>query len=225
MPKFAVILSGCGVNDGSEIHEAVVTLLSLARNGADYDCFAPNKPQMHVIDHVAGQPNEGEARNCMVESARISRGEIKDLAEYKAAEYDGLILPGGFGAAKNLCTYATQGAGCTVDEHVKKAVLDTHKAGKTIGAMCIAPAAVAKAFEGSGITVTMTIGNDATTAADLEKMGAKHKNSPVDTAIVDEDNKIVSAPAYMLAGNIAEAAAGIEDLVAKVVKLAKLQTA
>ncbi len=220
MKKFAVLLSGCGVNDGTEIHESVVTLLAIKRNGADYYCFAPDQPQFHVIDHFKGQPSEGEKRNILTESARIARGEIKPLAHYRPEDYDGLIIPGGFGAAKNLCTFAFDGAECKIDDGVKEAILKTHQAGKPVGALCIAPVVIAKALEDSGTSVTLTVGNSADVAAALEKMGAKHQNCGVDQACVDSANKIVSCPAYMLAGDVAEAASGIEELVKEMIKLA-----
>jgi len=217
MKKIAVVLAGCGVNDGSEIHEAVATLLALKRNGADYQCFAPDKPQHHVINHAKGEET-GEKRNVLVESARIARGEIKPLDKYNPADFDGLVFPGGFGAAKNLCTFAFDGASCTIDAQVKDAILKTNAAGKAVGAVCIAPVVVAKAFEGSGKKVKLTIGNDPGVAGIIEGWGAKHENFPVDKACVDMENKIFSAPAYMLAQDIAEAASGIEDMVSKMIK-------
>lgn len=220
MKKFAVLLSGCGVNDGAEIHEAVATFLAIKQNGADYFCFAPDKPQYHVIDHIKGQPVKDEKRNIMTESARLARGQIKPLTAYKPEDFDGLVLPGGFGAAKNLCTFAFDGADCKIDDGVKDAILKTQTAGKPVGAICIAPVVVAKAFEGSGTSVTLTIGKSPEVAAALEKMGAKHKECEVHQACVDKDNKIVSCPAYMMAQDVAEAASGIEELVKEMIKLA-----
>jgi len=219
MKKFAVILSGCGVNDGTEIHEAVVTLLAVVRGGNQYQCFAPNKPQLHVIDHIKGAPVEGESRNVMTEAARIARGEIKDIKDYNPAEFDGLLIPGGFGAAKNLFNYAVKGRDCSIDASVKNAILKTNEIGKPIGAMCISPVLLAKAFEGSGKTITVTIGDGQSLIDDIEAMGAKHQKSPVNKAVVDNANKIVTAPAYITAQNIAEAASGIEDMVDKVAKM------
>lgn len=218
MKKIAVVLSGCGVNDGSEIHESVVTLLAIKRNGADYTCFAPDKPQLHVIDHVKGEPAD-EKRNVLTESARIARGEIKPLTEYDPKDFDALVFPGGFGAAKNLFTFAVDGLDCTIDDQVKDAILKTNQAGKTIGAMCIAPALLAKAFEGSGKTITITIGDNADVAGAIEKMGAKHENKPVTDACIDDANKIVTAPAYMMNADISDVATGIEKLVTSVVKM------
>jgi len=219
MKKVAVLLSGCGVNDGAEIHESVVTLLAIKRAGADYFCFAPDKPQYHVVDHVKGEPVEGETRNVLSESARIARGEIKPLTDYDPADFDALIIPGGFGAAKNLCTFAFDGPNCKVDSSVKDAVLNTNAAGKPVGALCIAPVILAKAFEGSGKSITVTIGEAADVAGAIESMGARHQKRRVDQACVDVENKIVTAPAYMLANDIAEAASGIEELVKKIIEL------
>ncbi len=218
MKKIAVVLSGCGVNDGAEIHESVVTLLAIKRNGAEYTCFAPDKNQFHVIDHVKGAPAE-ETRNVLTESARIARGDIKPLSDYNPADFDALVFPGGFGAAKNLFTFAVDGLDCKIDSTVKDAILKTNAAGKTIGAMCIAPALLAKAFEGSGKSIHVTIGEDAGVAEAIETMGAKHEKKAVTETCVDEDNKIVTAPAYMATSDIADAATGIEKLVASVVKM------
>ena len=218
MKKIAVVLSGCGVNDGAEIHESVVTLLAIRRGGAAYTIFAPDKPQMHVIDHAKGSETK-ETRNVLTESARIARGKIKPLSAYNPADFDALVFPGGFGAAKNLFTFAVDGVDCLIDAQVKEAIINTNNAGKTIGAMCIAPALLAKAFEGSGKTISVTIGSDAGTAAAIEKMGAKHVTRKVTEDLVDTANKIVTAPAYMATSDIAEAATGIEALVADVIKM------
>ncbi|MCK5124753.1 MAG: isoprenoid biosynthesis glyoxalase ElbB [candidate division Zixibacteria bacterium] len=218
MRKIAVVLSGCGVNDGAEIHESVVTLLAIKRNGAEYACFAPDKPQLHVIDHVKGALAE-ETRNVLTESARIARGVIKPLSDYNPGDFDALIFPGGFGAAKNLFTFAIDGVDCSIDDEVKNSILSTNKAGKTIGAMCIAPALLAKAFEGSGKSITVTIGQDDGVASAIETMGAKHKKTAVTDTCIDTENKIVTTPAYMATENIADAAEGIEKLVSSVIKM------
>lgn len=119
--KVAMILSGCGVYDGSEIHETVLTLLRLSQQGAQVQCFAPDKPQMHVLNHLNGE-EMNEQRNVLVESARITRGEVKDVRELKASDFDALILPGGFGVAKNLSDFAVKGSDCTVDADVLAAI-------------------------------------------------------------------------------------------------------
>ncbi|HHE31768.1 MAG TPA: isoprenoid biosynthesis glyoxalase ElbB [Chlorobaculum parvum] len=217
MKKIAVILAGCGVYDGSEIHEAVLTLLALDRAGAEAICFAPDIDQHHVINHRTGE-QMNETRNVLTESARICRGAISNLASIDASVFDGLIIPGGFGAAKNLCNYAFKGAECQVNDQVVAAVQSFHKAGKPIGFLCIAPVIAAKLLGYEG--VELTIGSDAATAADIEAMGAKHVQASVEQAIVSPGTKIVSTPAYMLGPNIGAVAKGIEALVNKVVELA-----
>jgi enhancing lycopene biosynthesis protein 2 len=218
-PRVGVILSGCGVQDGSEIHEAVFTLYELARNGATAICMAPDAPQPDVVDHRTGKAMS-QPRNMLTEAARIARGKIRDIREVKASELDAVILPGGFGAAKNLCTFATKGVDCTVNPEVSRLLLELHAAKKPIGAICIAPTVVARVFGSKGIPVQLTIGHDADTAAKLEAMGAKHVGQDVREIVVDSANRIVSTPAYMLAETIDEAADGIAKLVKEVVKLA-----
>jgi enhancing lycopene biosynthesis protein 2 len=215
MKKIGVVLSGCGVYDGSEIHEAVITLLAIARSGAQAVCFAPDKSQSDVINHLAGEPQGGE-RNVLIEAARITRGEIQPLASARAEELDALIVPGGFGAAKNLSNFAAKGSECTVDAELKALAQALHQAGKPLGFMCIAPAMLPKIFD---FPLRITIGTDIDTAEVLEEMGAEHVPCPVDDIVVDEDHKVVTTPAYMLAQNIAEAATGIEKLVSRVLVL------
>jgi len=216
-PKVGVLLSGCGVYDGAEIHEAVIALLSLDRAGAEIVCMAPNVEQLHVINHLTGDVATGEKRNVLVEAARIARGNIRDLATVDPGELDALILPGGFGAAKNLCDFALKGADCTVHPEVARVVRGVHAAGKPIGAICIAPALVAKLLGDEH--PKLTIGTDKETAQALEKMGACHEACGVEGVVVDREHKLVTTPAYMLARSIAEAAAGIEKLVAEVLAL------
>lgn len=215
--KVGVILSGCGVFDGSEIHEAVITLLALDRAGAEAVCMAPDEEQMHVVNHLKGEVSGGETRNVLVESARIARGKVRDIREVKAADIDALILPGGFGAAKNLCDFAVKGEGCSVQPEVARLVREVHGEGKPIGAVCISPVLLARIFgEDEDIAPELTIGNDPETGGKIEKMGAKHTECPVAEFIVDRENRIVTTPAYMLAGRISEAAEGIEKLVGAV---------
>ena len=216
--KIGVILSGCGVFDGSEIHEAVLTLLALDRAGAEAICCAPNVKQAHVINHLTGSESPGEARNVLTESARIARGKIRDVASVKAGELDALIIPGGFGAAKNLCDYAFKASECSVNPDVARLARDVHAAGKPIGVVCIAPVLAAKLFGNERPDIT--IGTDKNTANDIEKMGAKHVACPVTEFVVDKQRKLVSTPAYMLAHSIKEASAGIEKLVRAVVEMA-----
>ena len=213
--KIAVILSGCGVYDGAEIHESVITLLRLDQRGAQVECFAPNIPQLHVINHLTGEEMP-ESRNVLVESARIARGAVKDISEANAADFDALIVPGGFGAAKNLSNFAVEGAGCSVNPDVLALAEAFAEAGKPVGLICISPALAAKIY---GPGVVCTIGNDAGTAAALDKMGATHQECAVDEIVEDKARKLVSTPAYMLAKNISEVASGINKLVDRVLEL------
>jgi enhancing lycopene biosynthesis protein 2 len=210
--KIGVVLSGCGVYDGSEINETVITLLAIDRAGAEAVCMAPNVEQMHVINHLVGEPVEGETRNVLVESARIARGNIKDIAEVKATDLDALVLPGGFGAAKNLCDFAVKGPECEVNPDVARLVKEIVAARKPLAGICIAPALLARVL-GPINSPALTIGNDQDTAAALNKMGARHVDCPVREVVIDEQNRIISTPAYMLAGSISEAADGIEKAV------------
>tara|TARA_Y100000590_G_C15622406_1_gene978116 strand:+ start:566 stop:1225 length:660 start_codon:yes stop_codon:yes gene_type:complete len=218
MIRVGVILSGCGVNDGAEIHESVITMLALDKAGVETVLMAPNIDQMHVMNHYAGIEMD-ESRNVLVESARIARGKIRDMAEVHAADVDALIFPGGFGVAKNLCDYAMTGADCSVNPDVKRIATDVYKAGKPIGVICIAPAMFAKIMQSAEDSVKLTIGTDEQTASDINSMGSVHISCPVEDIVVDKDNKIVSTPAYMLAGKISEAAEGIEKLVKEVLAM------
>jgi enhancing lycopene biosynthesis protein 2 len=213
--KVAVILSGCGVYDGAEIHESVITLLRLDQRGAKVQCFAPDIPQMHVINHLTGDAMP-EQRNVLVESARIARGEVKNVREANVEDFDALIVPGGFGAAKNLSNFAVEGAACMVQADVLALAEAFAEAGKPVGLICITPALAAKIY---GPGVTCTIGNDAGTAEALTKMGATHEDCAVSDIIEDKARKLVSTPAYMLAQSISEAASGINKLVDRVLEL------
>lgn len=213
MAKVGVVLSGCGVFDGSEIHEAVITLLALNRAGAEVVCMAPNMEQLHVVNHLTGAVAEGEIRNVLVEAARIARGEISDMATISAADIDALVLPGGFGAAKNLCDFAINGPQCAVNDEVARLVKEVVAAGKPLAALCIAPALIAKILGDDQKAAKLTIGTDSATAEAIEAMGASHVNCSVGDYIVDADLKLLSTPAYMLAGSISEAAEGIENTI------------
>ncbi|WLG96044.1 isoprenoid biosynthesis glyoxalase ElbB [Pseudomonas sp. FP198] len=213
--KVAVILSGCGVYDGAEIHESVITLLRLDQRGAQVQCFAPNIAQLHVINHLTGEEMP-ESRNVLVESARIARGNVKDLREARAEDFDALIVPGGFGSAKNLSNFAVEGAGCSVQPEVLALTEAFAEAGKPVGLICISPALAAKIY---GPGVTCTIGTDADTAAAVTKMGGTHEECLVTDIVEDTARKLVSTPAYMLAQNISEAASGINKLVDRVLEL------
>jgi enhancing lycopene biosynthesis protein 2 len=209
--KIGVVLSGCGVYDGAEIHEAVLTLLALDGRGAEAVICAPDAPQMHVVNHFSGQVEEGASRNVLVESARIARGAIRDVATVRADDLDGLVLPGGFGAAKNLCDFAVKGAECAVHPAVARLVRDVHAQGKPVGAVCIAPALVAKVLGRE--RPRLTIGTDEATAKSLEAMGATHVACAATELAVDRERKLVSTPAYMLGQRISEVAKGIDKAV------------
>jgi len=211
------LLSGCGVFDGSEIHEAVLTMLFLDQAGAEIICMAPDIPQAHVINHLTNE-EMGESRNVLVESARIARGEIKNLSDVKEVDLDALILPGGFGAAKNLSDFAFKGLGGEVNPDVKRLIDDMVKASKPIGALCIAPATVGMALKDQ--SPELTIGSDEETIGALQALGVKHTVCAVDEIAVDEKNKVVSTPAYMLGPGIKDVAKGIEKAVKKVLSMA-----
>ena len=205
---FAVILCGCGHRDGSEIHEATLTLWAIHKNGAEHRCFAPDVMQHHVLNHLTGEEMP-EQRNVLIESARIARGKIEDLARFDPAVVDGLVIPGGVGAAKNLCTYAFDGPDCAVNPEVARAIKAMHDAGKPIGALCIAPVILAKVLGG----VTVTAGQDAETAANIVKMGGTHAPTLHGEIAVDRANKIVTTPCYMLDSRIDQIATGADKLI------------
>jgi len=216
MKKVAIILSGCGVYDGSEIHETVLTLLAIEQQGASYRCFAPNIAQHHVINHLTGEVSENETRNVLVESARIARGDCEDLTELREQDFDALIVPGGFGAAKNLCNFALDGDNYHVNAQVLAAGQAFAKADKPAGYMCIAPAMLPLIYPKG---VQGTIGKDRDTAALIEAQGLLHNNCNVEDVVVDHAHKLVSTPAYMLATSLTEAASGINNLVKNVLAL------
>jgi enhancing lycopene biosynthesis protein 2 len=213
MKKFAVILSGCGVFDGSEIHEATLTLLAIAQQGASYEIFAPDIDQYHVINHLTHK-EMAEKRNVLVESARIARGRITPLDKFDARHFDAIIFPGGFGAAKNLSTIALDGANAKVNGDVTVAVRTMHKAGKPIGALCIAPAMIAKILG----HVEVTVGNDPVTVAAIEKMGGKHITATHGEVVVDKINKIFTTPCYMLDATIVQIYEGAWNVVREMLK-------
>ena len=218
--NIGVLLSGSGVNDGSEIHESVITMLALDRAGAETLFMAPNIDQMHVINHYTGQEMD-EFRNVLVESARIARGNIKDMAEVSGGDLDALIIPGGFGVAKNLSDYAMSGTECSINPDVYRLISEMIILKKPIGAICIAPTMMAKILAEQNQSATMTIGKDETTAKDIESMGSTHKECLVEEIVIDKENNIVTTPAYMDAKNISEAAEGIEKLVKQIILMIK----
>ncbi len=212
--NFAVILAGNGVFDGSEIHEAVLTLYSISKNGGEYQIFAPDIEQHHVINHITGEEMP-EKRNVLVESSRIARGNIKDLKDFCADDFDALIIPGGFGVAKNLSSFAFDGHDCVVNNQVENAIKEVHKQGKPIGALCIAPAVIAKVLD----NVKVTIGSDEATANALTKLGANHVNTNHGEIVFDEKNNVVTTPCYMLDATISQIGEGAENVVKKIIEL------
>jgi enhancing lycopene biosynthesis protein 2 len=220
MANVLVVLSGCGVMDGSEIHESVITLLHLDRLDASVTFAAPNVEQFHVVNHLTGQPASGERRQVMVESARIARGKVLDLASVRGDQFDAVIFPGGYGAAKNLCSFASKADACEVHPEVARVLREAHRAGKTIGLICISPVIGARVFKDAKVT----IGSDEATAAAIGKMGAQHQRKATTDICIDEVNRIVSTPAYMSARRISEVYEGIGKLVDAVLQMAAKPT-
>jgi enhancing lycopene biosynthesis protein 2 len=212
--KVGVVLSGCGYLDGAEVHESVLTLYFLERAGAEIKCYAPDRNQMHVVNHLTGEPTD-ETRNVLVESARIARGQIEDIKKARMADLDALVLPGGYGAAKNLSEVATKGPAGEVDPDLVRLVADAHGQKKPIVAICISPAVLAAALQRSGKTANVTIGNDKATAEAIASTGSTHTECPVDKAVVDEANRVISTPAYMLGPGPKAVGAGIEEAINK----------
>lgn len=213
--KVAVILSGCGRDDGSEIHESVLTLLALDEANAEACCLAPDLPQYQVVDAYHNTPMD-EQRNILIESARIARGAIQPLETAHPDDYDAAIIPGGFGAALNLSDFAQKGEACGILPALSSFIHALAGAGKPVGFICIAPALISKIY---GPGITHTIGNDKATAEKITAMGGIHQACTVDSCVIDTNHKVVSTPAYMLAHSIKDAAAGIKQLVAAVLNL------
>jgi len=216
MKKIAVVLSGCGVYDGSEIHEATLSLLAIAKNGAAYEIFAPDVKQHHVINHMTGEEMD-QVRNVLVESARIARGKIRNLAEFDPAGFDGILFPGGFGAAKNLSKWAFEGPEGAVLPEVEKAIRGMVDAGKPVGALCISPVLLAKIFG----DVQLTIGDDAETSKAIESLGATHVRATHGEVVVDQERRLITTPCYMLDANIVQIAEGADNVVAAMLKMMK----
>ncbi|NGN99681.1 isoprenoid biosynthesis glyoxalase ElbB [Grimontia sp. S25] len=216
MKKVAVILAGCGVYDGAEIHESVLSLLAIEQAGASWHCFAPDVDQHHVINHAAGEES-GETRNVLVEAARIARGEVTPLSELNVNEFDALLLPGGFGVAKNLSTFATSDEEMEIEKEVLRVCKAFAIAEKPAGYVCISPVLIPKVY---GPGAKGTIGNDPQTAAAFNAMGGEHIDCPVDDFVLDQSRRLLSTPAYMLATSVSQANAGIAKLVSKLVELA-----
>ena len=208
MKKFAVLLSGCGVFDGAEIHEATLSLLAIVKQGGSYEIFAPDTNMHHVINHITGEEMD-ETRNVLVESARIARGEISPLSKFVAADFDGLLFPGGFGAAKNLSDWAFNGPEGSINQEVSDAIKGMVGLGKPVGALCISPVLLAKVLG----DVELTIGNDPGTAAGVKALGANHVNTTHGEIIIDKKHKVISTPCYMLDANIEQIGTGAENVV------------
>lgn len=219
--KVGVLLAGCGFLDGAEIQEAILTLLTLDKHGAEIVAMAPDKPQAHVVNHLTGQEMKGETRNVLWESARITRGNIQPVNPALANQLDALILPGGFGVAKNICNYAFEGTNCTVDENVAKLIIKMVELKKPIGAICIAPVVLAKVLGQEKRKPQLTIGTDSSTAKDIQTLNAQHLNCAVTDYVVDRENKIVTTPAWMLGPRISDVAVGIEKLVLEVLSMCR----
>lgn len=213
--KVAVVLSGCGVFDGAEIHESVLTLLALERLGAAVQCFAPDVTQAHVVNHLSGDVAQGESRNALVEAARIARGDVKPLSQFQAADFDAIALPGGFGVAKNLSTFAFDGAACSVNADLERALKEMVAAGKPIAALCITPAIVAKVLDGAEVT----IGSDQDTANAIETMGGKHTQTTHGEVVIDQRYKLVTTPCYMLNATVSQIADGAHNAMAAMLGL------
>ncbi len=213
MKKFAVVLSGCGVKDGAEIHEAVLTLLAIKKHGADYEIFAPDIKQYHVVNHLSGKVMQ-EERNVLVESARIARGNIKPLSDFQARSFDALVFPGGFGVAKNLCTYAFEGDNCKVNPEISKAIKDMVSLHKPVGAMCISPVMISKVLG----NIEMTIGDDEKTIRDVEHMGSVHKKTSHGDVVKDPHRLIYTTPCYMLDANILQIELGTYNLIEAIIR-------
>jgi enhancing lycopene biosynthesis protein 2 len=211
--KFAVVLAGCGVYDGAEIHEATMTLYAIALQGASYQIFAPNIEQYHVINHLTGEVMT-EKRNVLTESARIARGKAKPLSEYKHSDFDALIFPGGFGVAKNLCSFAFEGSNCTVNHEVEKAITETNRAQKPIGALCISPVLLAKLIGNANIT----IGQDPGTIKAIEELGAQHHITNHGEVTIDKENLLFTSPCYMLDASIVDIANGANAIIKEMLK-------
>lgn len=217
MKKVAVVLAGCGFLDGAEIYESTLTLLKLDQLDVPYQCLAPNVPQMHVINHLTGEVVPGESRNVLIESARIARGQIQDVATVKASDFSAVIFPGGFGAAKNLCNFAVQGPDCDVNPEVSRLISEALTAQLPLGFICIAPAMMAKVAQQTGLQLRLTLGPDAEWNNKLGAMNQLAQACQVSEILVDEAHRVVSTPAYMQAERISQAAVGIEKLVSTVV--------
>lgn len=215
MKKIAMVLAGCGVLDGAEIHEAVLTMLAIRKLGAEYDIFATDIDQHNVMNHYTHKENL-EKRNVLVESARIARGKIKPLDSFNPSDFDALVFPGGFGVAKNLSSFAFDQSDCKIEPSVEMAIKAMLKAKKPIGAMCISPVLLAKVI---GNQVIVTIGKDSSTAKAINKMNAEHQLTNHGEVVIDRNYKVVTTPCYMLEADITQIQQGTENLVKAVLEM------
>ena len=216
----AVILSGCGFLDGAEIRESVLALMALDAAGASVKVFAPDKDQHHVINHLRSEESQDENRNVLEESARIARGDISPLSELSADQFDALVMPGGFGVAKNLCTFAFDGPEGTVDPKVKSVIENFYEQRKPMGAICISPALMSMVLGKHGIK--LTIGQQEDVAKAIESTGAKHeRHETAKEVCIDQEHKIISTPAYMFdEAKVHHVYEGIHQLVNKTLEMA-----
>lgn len=226
--KIGILLSGCGVYDGTEIQEAVFSLLAVAEHGADVLFMAPDVNQMHVVNHLSGEEMP-ETRNVLVESARIARGDIEDLINVTSADIDALVIPGGFGTAKNHTNWAVKGPGSTINPEVKRLILEMVSSHKPITALCMGPTTVAKALEGSTFTAMLTVGTtsekspyDIQAISDgMKQTGAIPQMKTIREISVDKNLKIVSAPCYMMDATPLEVRENIKVAIDKMFELLK----
>lgn len=217
--KIAVILCGSGFKDGSEIRESVAALWALSQENVEVQCYAPDAAQADVVNCLTGEPVENESRNMLVEAARIARGKVKPLSQLKAKDIDGIVLPGGFGAAKNLCTFAFQGSKGKVNADLQTILKDLFDAKKPIGAICIAPAVVALALKGKSLT--LTVGATSEASQEIEKLGHTHQVTKADEHCADREHKVFTTSAYMYdSAPLHEIFTGIQKVVREVCKAA-----
>ena len=224
--KFGILLSGCGVYDGAEIQEATMAMLAITEAGHEYQCISLNKEQHHVLNHIDGEEMD-ERRNMMIEAARIARGAIVEVKDVSPAEYDALVIPGGFGSAKNFSNWAFQGPDGAIDDEIKLLIVNMVNAGKAVCALCVSPVVVAKALEGSGINAHLTLGSDKESSpydiagfnAGIESVGAKAEMKTVKEVLVDKENRIVTAPCYMMDANILEIRENVKQAIEATVEL------
>ncbi len=220
MKTVGVVLAGCGYLDGAEIYESVLTLLALDRAGIPVQCLAPDVPQLHVVNHMTGEPT-GDSRRVLIEAARLARGNIQPLDDSWVNKLDAVIFPGGFGAAKNYCDYAVKGDDCSINPMVKSFMVKMVEARKPVGVICIAPVVLARALKGKSLHPRLTVGAASGASASVDKFGSKHIECPVTDCVVDKENLIVSTPAFMYNTHIADVALGIDKLVNEIIAMLK----